>query len=311
MSNSFLPPDYSGAQENEFPQTSPPILEEDDDDLVEEDDLGIDDEDLEELESASVINDKEDFEINPVQQQKQVNERIMSTPQSSPPFSSVGGFGSSTPPSSPWQTQPTGTSLWGSQGSSFQRPQNQSPWGSQPSASPWGSSTSIGGQKIQINRSKKIIFCDFIDGAVEAYGANGKPGLRPRDIYDLHPRFEVWDKLAAFNPERIYFTIPASLIPESANGINAWNVTLSYFCCSISSYLRLPFDSCQILKQNHVGQSKDSVFKAILDQGISPEDAVVIGIYSGGAGLSDVDQVAANNCGIDYIDLNTLLTSMF
>jgi hypothetical protein len=117
--------------------------------------------------------------------------------------------------------------------------------------------------------------------------------------------------MAAFNPERIYFTIPASLIPESANGINAWNVTLSYFCCSISSYLRLPFDSCQILKQNYVGQSKDSVFKAILDRGISPEDAVVIGIYSGGAGLSDVDQVAASNCGIDYIDLNTLLTSMF
>ena len=226
-SSSFLPPDYSGAQENEFPQTSPPILEEDDDDLVEEDDLGIDDEDLEELDSASV-NDKEDFEINPVQQQKQVNERIiMSTPQSSPPFSSVGGFGSSTPPSSPWQTQPTGTSLWGSQGSSFQRPQNQSPWGSQPSASPWGSSTSIGGQKIQINRSKKIIFCDFIDGAVEAYGANGKPGLRPRDIYDLHPRFEVWDKLAAFNPERIFFTIPASLIPSEIYFMKSIN---SFFC---------------------------------------------------------------------------------
>lgn len=323
-SNSFLPPDYSSAQENEFPQSSSltdnsSLLDNEDDFVDDDDDLsGISEEELEELESSSaVVNDKEDFEINSIQQQKQLNEQIMSNvSQSAPPFGSVGGFGNvapSSPATSPWQTP--GSSIWGGgQGNSFQRSQNPTtPWGSQPSSSPWGASGSgIGGQRVQINRSKKVIFCDFIDGVVEAYGANGKPGLRPRDIYDLHPRFEVWDKLMAFNPEKVYFTIPASLIPESANGINAWNVTLSYFCCSISSYLRIPFNNCQILKQNHVGQSKESVLKAVLDQGgVSPEDAVVIGIYSGSAGLSDMDQIAANRCGIDYIDLNTLLTSMF
>ena len=190
---------------------------------------------------------------------------------------------------------------------SYSFPRSQTPsWGT----SPWQTPGTSIGQKSSIDRKKKYIFCDFIDGAVEAYGANGKPGLRPRDIYDLRPRFEVWDKLAAFNPERIFFVIPASLVPESANGINAWNVTLSYFCCSISSYLRIPYESCQIIKQSHLGQRKDEVLRAVLERGISKEDSVVIGIYSGGPSLSNVDREAAEACGIDYVDLNNLLNSM-
>ena len=298
--NSFIPPDYSEAKEQDFPHD--PMIDDDDDDDF--NDLDIDEDDDE-----AVVTSQEDFEVKSVE--KQENERIaMTTP--SVPFGSPGNTAASpfgAPVTSPWGSQNTSPSSWGS---SFARPSTSPAWGQ--STPSWQSpSPGFGGagQKVQIDRKKKVIFCEFIDGAVEAYGANGKPGLRPRDIYDLRPRFEVWDKLAAFRPEKIFFTIPASLIPESANGINAWNVTLSYFCCCISSYLRIPYENCQILKQSHIGQGKEEVFSAILGQNeIAKEDAVVVGIYSGGPGLSDADQVAASNCGIDYIDLNTLLTSM-
>lgn len=304
--NSFIPPDYSEAKEQEFPHD--PMIDENDLDDLDDQDIDIEDEDDDEI----AVTAKEDFEVKAVEQQKQENERIAMTTTPSVPFGSPGNtspFGA--PTQSPWGNQNNNPGVWGSGG--FSRPQSQ-PWGGSstptwqtPSTPGFGA---VGGQRAQIDRAKKIIFCDFIDGAVEAYGANGKPGLRPRDVYDLRPRFEVWDKLAAFNPERIFFVIPASLIPTSANGIDAWNVTLSYFCCSISSYLRIPYENCQILKQNHIGQNKADVFRAVLEKGFNKEDAVVVGIYSGGPGLSNVDQVAASECGIDYVDLNTLLNSM-
>lgn len=305
--NSFIPPDYSEAKEQEFPHD--PMIDEDDDVFS---DVDVEEEEVDYEPTAA----KEDFEVKAVEQQKQENERIaMTTTSSTSPFGSPGNtspFGA--PQQTPWGNQNNSSSVWGS-GGGF-RPSTPS-WGAgstpswQTPGTGFGSGVGVGGQRLQIDRAKRVIFCDFIDGAVEAYGANGKPGLRPRDVYDLRPRFEVWDKLAAFNPERLFFVIPASLIPESANGINAWNVTLSYFCCSISSYLRIPFENCQILKQNHIGQNKADVFNAILREGgIKKEDAVVVGIYSGGPGLSNVDQVAAAECGIDYVDLNTLLNSM-
>ena len=303
--NNFIPPDYSGAKEREFPYD--PMI--DGDGLEELDDEPIiDDEGEEEYEPLTA---KEDFEIKAVEQQKQENEKIAMTTQSVPFGSPSNSTPFGVPQSTPWGNQNNNNNAWGS---GYPRPSTPA-WGG--ATSPWQSSPTSGfggiqaaGQSVQINRSKKYIFCDFIDCAVEAYGANGKPGLRPRDIYDLRPRFEVWDKLAAFNPERLFFIIPASLIPESANGINAWNVTLSYFCCSISSYLRIPYESCQIIKQSHVGQSKADVINAILEGGLSKEDAISIGIYSGGAGLSNIDREAATVCGIDYVDLNTLLNSM-
>ncbi len=286
-SNSFIPPDYSEAEENEFPG-SPVVEEDEDDDIFDEDtpeDLGIED-------------DPEEFEL----EKRKANEAMSGAVTTN--FGTPGNTGS------PFGV-PSSTPSWGSQGGAV------NPWGNrpyQPSSTPWGSpgtgwqqstGVSVSGQRI--NREKKVIFCDFIDCVVEAYGANGKPGLRPRDIYDLRPRFEVWDKLAAFNPEKIFFIIPASLIPESANGINAWNVTLSYFCVAVSSYLRIPYDSCQIIKQVMIGQSKSEVVSAVLRSGIRHEDAIMIGVYSGASGLSDVDQVAAKDSGIDYLDLGTLL----
>lgn len=284
--NSFIPPDYSGAVERDISVDA--TFEEDDDDFVYED-----------ITEEDVDNDIEDYEVSEV---KHEENKVMSTPISSTPFT----------PTSASSSSPFGNPGWGaSNPSPWSSPIPNSSFGTPQSRPAWGNSSV--GNTIQIDRTKKTIFCDFIDGVVEAYTANGKPGLRPRDVYDLRPRFEVWEKLAAFNPERIFLVIPASLVPESANGVNAWNVALSYFCCCLSSYLRIPYENCQIIRQSFVGQPKAEAFNAILSNpnlGIDPKESIVVGVYSGSSGLSNIDKSAAEVCGMDYVDIQMLLNSL-
>ena len=287
----FIPPDYSDAVEKTVEElTSDPDIDElsyDDQDFF-IDDTPDDDEEIEE-------------EINPVIEQNKENERIMATPFITPasPTPSFGGGSSSI-----WGNQSSGNSFW-------DKPSTPTTFGTPKVESPWNTGA---GTKQQINRNKKIIFCDFLDCIVETIESKGRPGLRPRDIYDLRSRFEVWERLAAFNPERVFILISDNLIPSSANGINAWNITLSYYCCCLSSFFRLPFESCQVLKQSRIDQTKSQVIGSIINNpnlNIKKEDAVMIGTYSGNSGMSDIDKRAAEVCGIDYIDLNQLITNMF
>lgn len=173
----------------------------------------------------------------------------------------------------------------------------------------WGQSTT---QKEPINRNKKVIFIDFLDGICETLNSNQVPGFLPRDIYDLAPRFDVWQKLSAFNPERIYIMIPKNLLP-STNGANGWEIALNFFCCSLSSFLRVPFTNCQVLVGSVIGQSKESLMLSVIDDPKKPirrEDIVSIGIYSGYNGQADTDKKAAEHCCVDYVDLYNLLNNM-
>lgn len=228
---------------------------------------------------------------------------VFGQPSTAPTGNTGGGFGSApfTPSfgggsSSPWQ-QRQGSSIWNTPGNG---------------GSIWGGGSSGNSQKEPINRDKQIIFCDFLDCIVETYDSQGRPGYLPRDIYDLKPRFEVWQKLAAFNPKQIYAMIPVNLIPNT-NGDESWIKTLEYFCCSLSAFLQLPPGSCRILAQTLIGQPKEDLMASILHSGlpIQLKDAIYIGIYSGLAGQSNKDQVAAIRCGIDYLDLGMLLNNMY
>ena len=224
----------------------------------------------------------------------------------STPFSDTGstpwGSGGSSTPSSPWTQQNSGSSIW----------QQKPSWGSGGSSTPsWGSN--FGGsnsQKEQIPRQKKVVFCDFLDCMMETYQSNGLPGLRPRGLYDLKPRFNVWEKLMAFNPQQIFALIPPNTI-NTTNGASGWDVTLAYWCCALSDFLGIPFTNCQVLSQSQVGQPKElAILQAIQQYNIPKTDCVYVGIYSGVSGQSDRDISAARVSDIDYIDLNTLLNSM-
>lgn len=234
--------------------------------------------------------------------EKEERKEMISTPFSDSGSSPWGSSGSSGGSTSPWSQQNSGSSMW---------QQNRPSWGS--SSPSWGGSSfgsTPSNQKQEIPRTKKIIFCDFLDCLVETYQSNGLPGLKPRDIYDLKPRFNVWEKLAAFNPQRIFAIIPPNTL-STTNGSDGWNVALTYYCCCLSAFLNIPFVNCQILAQSEIGQPKEyAILQAMRINGISRVDSVYVGIYSGVSGQSDKDINAARASEIDYIDLNTLLNSM-
>lgn len=202
----------------------------------------------------------------------------------------------------PWQNQQTPAGgMWGGTGGSTWRP-----GGSTTPA--WGQTT----QKEPINRNKKVIFIDFLDGIVETLNSNGSPGFLPRDIYDLTPRFDIWQRLSAFSPERVYIMIPKNLLP-STNGAQGWEATLTYFCCALSSFIRVPYTNCQILVGSVIGQSKESLILSVINDKNRPifkKDVVCLGIYSGYNGQPDIDKRAAEICGVDYVDLYNLINNM-
>lgn len=285
--NKYLSPDY-----------------EDDDD----DDLDDYDEDIDEDGEEEAI---ENYLDN---NQKRNNSTMTTTP-----------FGNTT---TPWGSNPSQTPTWGSNPNNTSSPwgSNNSPgfWGSNnnpnnswqrpswgSSGSGWNSSSGSNwniGEKKSIDRNKRIIFCDILDCLVETYQSNGKPGLLPRGIYDIRFRFDVWDKLACFNPEKIFAMVPRSLL-NSSNEVS-WRALLEYVVCSLSEYLRAPYHVCQVLLQTEIGQPKENMMMQVLD-GLDKNKIIQIGVNSGLYGQNNRDQVAANICGIDYIDLSTFMNSYF
>ena len=198
--NQYIPPDYDSPTEDDDDE------EDDIEDVIETEDEGKIEQTIEEL-------------------HKEETKNMVTTPFGSAP---TGGN------STPWNTPSFGgggTAPFGGNSGN-----NNSPWGNRtpswgsgsPSPSIWNSGGAKIGEKESINREKKIIFCDFLDCIVETWDSQGRPGYLPRDIYDLKPRFEVWDKIQAFNPEQVYSMIPINLIPNT-NGDFGWLKTLEYF----------------------------------------------------------------------------------
>ena len=223
-----------------------------------------------------------------------------------------------------WGSTNNSSNLWG--GGTIQ---NQSPWSSphnnpqnnpwsnnsgnfwqKPTGNSWGSSSNnwSSGEKKSIDRTKKIIFCDVLDCLVETYQSNGRPGLLPRGIYDIKFRFDVWDKIACFNPEKIFAMVPRALI--NSNNRHSWVVFLEYVVCSLSEYLRSPYQVCQILLQTELGQPKEDFMMGVLKD-LPKEQVIQIGVNSGLYGQNNSDQIAAMRCNIDYIDLATFMNSYF
>lgn len=272
-----------------------------------------DDEDLDDYDEDIDEDGEEEAIENYLDNNQSKNNSTMTTP-----------FGNTT---TPWGSNPSQTPTWGSNSnnnntSSPWNNNNNSPgfWGNN-SNNPWqkpnwgsggwnnssGSNWNIG-EKKSIDRNKRIIFCDILDCLVETYQSNGKPGLLPRGIYDIKFRFDVWDKLACFNPEKIFAMVPRSLL-NSSNEVS-WKALLEYVVCSLSEYLRAPYHVCQVLLQTEIGQPKENMMMQVLDD-LDKSKIIQIGVNSGLYGQNNRDQVAANICGIDYIDLSTFMNSYF
>jgi len=270
----YIPPDYDNDDEDDI------------DDILSEDEGAI-----------------ETYYDNKLKEEEK-QQQPMTTPvfPSQPPQSTTPRWGQPTGTTTfPWQNQQAQGGMWGTGGGTWR------PGGTTPAWNQGGNT-----QKEQINRNKKVVFIDFLDGIVETLNSNQSPGFLPRDIYDLTPRFDVWQRLSAFSPERVYIMIPKNLLP-STNGAQGWEATLTYFCCALSSFIRVPYTNCQILVGSVIGQSKESLMLSVINDKNKPidrNDIVCIGIYSGYNGQPDIDKHAAEVCGVDYIDLYNLLNNM-
>ena len=282
---SFIPPDYSDLKgEEELPFDADLSGDDDDDDG----DLVSD----EELEHDKIVEELE---------------------ENKPKMSFGSGFGS---PSS----KPTWGTSWGDQGnkqenngwwgSGNSQQQNNGWWGSGSGGNNgWGTPKTGNQNDRPINRDKKVIFIDFFDGLMETYQSNGQAGFLPRAVYDLKPRFEVWTKIAAFNPSYVFGIVQKEFLND-INGIEGWSMVLEGWCCCLSSFLRKQYGCAQILLSTSIYQPKDWVISNALAN-LKKEDCIYIGLQSGLYNQSNQDLVTAQKCGIDYVDLNQLLNNMY
>jgi len=284
---SFIPPDYSELmKEEELPFDADLSGDDDDDDgeLVSD----------EEIEHDKIVEELEEGR--------------------KPDMSFGSGFGS---PSS----KPTWGSGWGDQnnkqennwwGSGNNQQSGTTGWwgsGSGGNNNGWGTPRPGSQDGKPINRDKKVIFIDFFDGLMETYQSNGVAGFLPRAVYDLKPRFEVWTKIAAFNPSYVFGIVQKEFLND-INGIEGWTMVLEGWCCCLSSFLRKQYGCAQILMSTSIYQPKDWVIKNVLEN-LKREDCIYIGLQSGLYNQSNQDLITAQNCGIDYVDLNQLLNNMY
>ncbi len=278
---SFIPPDYS--------------------DLMKEEELPFD------SDISGEDDEEEDEELDSVEETE--HEKIVEEFEESK-MSFGTGFGSPTSKPS-W-----GGTSWGEQ----QNKQENSWWGSSGSSQNngggwWNNNNGWGNPKpgsqdgTPINREKRVIFIDFLDGLMETYQSDGRPGFLPRAVYDLKPRFEVWTKIGAFNPSYVFGIVQKEFLND-INGIEGWSMVLESWCCCLSSFLRKQYGCAQILMSTSIYQPKEWVISNALSN-LKKEECIYIGLQSGLYNQSNQDLVTAQKCGIDYVDLNQLLNNMY
>lgn len=230
------------------------------------------------------------------------------TPMSSSPFGSSPSparapWENNTSPSSPWAPKPT-TPTWGGGG-----------WTG--GGSSWGSSTEKKDEPAKLTGNigqdvrKRVVICDVLDCLYESWESQGKPNILPRGIFDLKPKFDVWDKIGSFAPRRIYIIFPPNELIPSFGNIESSAITLEYVAHSLSTYLRIPRSECKVLHQKRLGTPKERVLLGAIHDWKKKEEMVYVGVHTGRWGLSAADIEASHGCGIDYIDVYNLLAGKY
>lgn len=306
----YIAPDYSEIppDELEHPRDDEPV--EFDKDLTGEDDFN-DDEEMQDENKLDeyVTYEEEQRRLNEnLVEQNYNNNNIMSTPFGNTVWGQ-GTSGGNNNNSAPWEQN----TPWG-QSNNISNNQNNGgtnyPWESQQqnntTSSYWQTSSSQNKQeekKVFIPRPKQVVICDVMDCLIEPIGSNGRPNMQPRGIWDITLKFDVWDKIATFNPQQIFAMFPIL----GGNQDKDWDIALGYISTCLSEYLRIPTYNCQIVKLTQIGRPKNLDLQFVIQQLKNKRDAVYIGVHSGLYGLSSTDIMAAKYCDIPYVDLWQLL----
>ena len=295
----LIPPDYYGHPEDDDP------LEE----IIETDD--------EDARIEKILNDEAADKQAEEQKRKEGSIKMADAPftpqfgSGQPTFGGNGGIGNN---NLPWeQNKPQQqTNTWGNNSSWSGGNRNfgqQRPWNT--SQQPTSSQPQQGIDYRTNQKVKRVIICDALDCLVESYDSAGKPGIIPRALWDLKPKFDVWEKIRSFNPERVYIIFPNYDLIPSLGGKDSTDIALAYFRRSLSAYLRIPEKDCSVLRQMQQHTPKTKFLSSVIWEWKTIEEIVYIGIYSGKYGLSDGDIQAARGVGMDYVDVFNLLQGYY
>lgn len=289
----LIPPDYYGHPEDDDP------LEE----IIEESD--------EDARIEKILNDEAADKQAQEQKRKEEPVRMADAPFT-PTFgqSTFGGGNNNTLPweqNKPPQQQTTtwGGGSWGTRGFG----QQQKPW-EQTQRAPT-QQVQQGADYKTNSKIKRVVICDALDCLVESYDSAGKPGIIPRALWDLKPRFDIWEKIRSFNPIRVYIIFPNYDLIPSLGGKSSTDIALAYLRRSLSAYLRIPERDCSVLRQMQQHTPKENFLLSVNREWKNLDEIVYVGIYSGKYGLSDGDIQAAHQVGMDYIDVFNLLQGYY
>lgn len=163
------------------------------------------------------------------------------------------------------------------------------------------------------NIRKRAVIVDLLDSLYESWDSGGRPNIMPRAMFDLKPKFDVWDKIASFAPEKVYVIFPAAELLPSLGDNSCRQATTDYITRCLSTYFRLDWRRgiCFLHQMQKWTPKEKSLAGAIKDWAGGKEEIVYIGTHTGRWGLSSRDVEAARTCGLDYIDLYNLLDGKY
>jgi histidinol phosphatase-like enzyme len=212
---------------------------------------------------------------------------------------------------SPWGTAVNnGTSTWGYQ----PRPA----WTPQPVWAPQQSTPTQGqGSQFVINRQKKVVFCDLLDCLISSLDAQDRFGIPPRGIYDIVIRRDVIDKISCFGPQWVVILTNQGITRGTDSEIKFTRMT-DYICACVADLVRLPLDNVLCIMKATLDPYDpcckpgtgliELASQRLSKWGIKKSDMIVLGSQSGYQGQSGRDLQMAEAFGVDYIDIQQLLT---
>ncbi len=177
-------------------------------------------------------------------------------------------------------------------------------------------------RKIQVPRNCRILFCELNDVLVgpkwfSPEGGEEIFGLDPRGIYDLAPKYPVWDVIRQMNPEYVFIITnqPAELGTIEAQEMGEFIMETAN---QLARFLRLPSDRCRSFVKFGLGRNKftkpntgllTEALRTIRDinRRFTRDQIYMMGAQSGNLGESDVDIKTAENFGIQYIPVRGIV----
>lgn len=158
-------------------------------------------------------------------------------------------------------------------------------------------------------KEKKILFADLDGTLIETISGE----TFPKGIWDMKFKFDVLEAIKRMNPKMI-------LIASNQGGIDLGYVTedefrakLEYVCKSIESYCMIPCYGtyCKNNRVTSINRKPNlgmlqSLSQSFLESNLENvvDDSLMIGDASGLSGqFSDSDKKTAENCGMEYIDV--------